>query len=50
MPVIETTLTRLLGIKHPILLAPIGPAVGDKLASAVTNAGGLGMIGRKRPQ
>jgi nitronate monooxygenase len=45
MPVIETALTRLLGIEHPILLAPMGSAAGGKLAAAVTNAGGLGMIG-----
>jgi nitronate monooxygenase len=45
MPVIETALTRLLGIEHPILLAPMGSAAGGKLAAAVTNAGALGMIG-----
>ena len=45
MPVIETALTRLLGIEHPILLAPMGDAAGGKLAAAVTNAGGLGLVG-----
>jgi nitronate monooxygenase len=45
MPIIETALTRLLGIEHPILLAPMGSAAGGKLAAAVTNAGGLGLIG-----
>ena len=45
MPVIETALTRLLGIEHPILLAPMGSAAGGKLAAAVTNAGGLGLVG-----
>jgi nitronate monooxygenase len=45
MVAIETTLTRLLGIAHPILLAPMGSAAGGKLAAAVTNAGGLGLIG-----
>ena len=45
MPVIETALTRLLGIEHPILLAPMGSAAGGELAAAVTNAGGLGMVG-----
>ena len=44
-PVIETALTRLLGIEHPILLAPMGSAAGGRLAAAVTNAGGLGLIG-----
>ena len=43
--VIETELTRLLDIQHPILLAPMGSAAGGKLAAAVTNAGGLGLIG-----
>jgi nitronate monooxygenase len=42
---IETTLTKLLRITHPILLAPMGSAAGGKLAAAVTNAGGLGLIG-----
>src|ERR1700721_1761146 len=45
MPVIEPALTRLLGIEHPILLAPMGSAAGGRLAAAVTNAGGLGMVG-----
>jgi nitronate monooxygenase len=45
MPVIETALTRLLGIEHPILLAPMGGAAGGRLAAAVTHAGGLGLIG-----
>lgn len=45
MAIIETALTRLLGITHPILLAPMGSAAGGKLAAAVTHAGGLGMLG-----
>ena len=45
MPVIETAITRLLQIKHPILLAPMGSASGGRLAAAVTHAGGLGIIG-----
>ena len=45
MSVIETALTRLLQIKHPILLAPMGSASGGRLAAAVTHAGGLGIIG-----
>jgi NAD(P)H-dependent flavin oxidoreductase YrpB (nitropropane dioxygenase family) len=40
-----TPLTHLLGIRHPILLAPMGAVAGGKLAAAVTHAGGLGMIG-----
>jgi nitronate monooxygenase len=34
-----------LGIKHPILLAPMGVVSGGKLAAAVSRAGGLGIIG-----
>ena len=45
MATIETALTRLLGIQHPILLAPMGSAAGGKLAAAVSHAGGLGMLG-----
>ena len=45
MAKIETALTRLLGITHPILLAPMGSAAGGKLAAAVTHAGGLGLVG-----
>lgn len=42
---IETRLIRTLGITHPLLLAPMGSAAGGKLAAAVTNAGGLGLVG-----
>jgi len=41
----ETALTRLLGIRHPILLAPMGAVAGGALARAVTEAGGLGLVG-----
>jgi nitronate monooxygenase len=44
MATIETALTRLLGIQHPILLAPMGAVAGGKLAAAVTHAGGLGLV------
>jgi nitronate monooxygenase len=33
-----------LGIKIPIILAPMGGAVGPELTAAVSNAGGLGLI------
>jgi len=33
-----------LGIEVPIILAPMGGAVGPKLAAAVSNAGGLGIL------
>jgi nitronate monooxygenase len=42
---ITTALTRLLGITHPIILAPMGGVAGGKLAAAVSQAGGLGIIG-----
>jgi nitronate monooxygenase len=42
---IRTRLTESLGIKLPILSAPMGFAAGGKLAAAVTAAGGLGIIG-----
>jgi nitronate monooxygenase len=42
---ITTALTRLLGITHPIILAPMGGVAGGRLAAAVSQAGGFGMIG-----
>eukprot|EP00954_Amorphochlora_amoebiformis_P016583 1301943-Amorphochlora_amoeboformis.AAC.1 len=42
---IKTELTKLLGIKYPIMLAGMNVAAGPALAAAVTNAGGLGVIG-----
>lgn len=36
---ISTSITQLLGIKHPILLAGMYIAGGPKLAAAVSNAG-----------
>lgn len=42
---ISTPLTRLFGIKYPIILAGMNQAAGPELAAAVTNAGGLGVIG-----
>jgi NAD(P)H-dependent flavin oxidoreductase YrpB (nitropropane dioxygenase family) len=38
-------LTELFNIQHPILLAGMNVAAGPELAAAVTNAGGLGVIG-----
>jgi NAD(P)H-dependent flavin oxidoreductase YrpB (nitropropane dioxygenase family) len=40
----ETALCTRLGIDVPIIQAPMGGAVGPALASAVSNAGGLGML------
>jgi nitronate monooxygenase len=42
---LRTKLTELFGIAHPIILAPMGAATGGKLAAAVSQAGGLGLIG-----
>jgi NAD(P)H-dependent flavin oxidoreductase YrpB (nitropropane dioxygenase family) len=42
---IRTTLTEFFNIKHPILLAGMGSTSGARLAAAVTNAGGMGIIG-----
>src|ERR1700746_2217338 len=40
----KTTLCSRLGIEVPIIQAPMGGAAGPALASAVSNAGGLGML------
>jgi nitronate monooxygenase len=42
---IRARLTETLGIKLPILSAPMGFVAGGQLAAAVTAAGGLGIIG-----
>lgn len=42
---IATDLTRLFGIAHSIVLAPMGGVAGGALAAAVSNAGGLGLVG-----
>ncbi len=42
---ITTRLTQRFGIKHPIVQAPMTPGAGGVLASAVAEAGGLGLIG-----
>jgi nitronate monooxygenase len=42
---LRTRLTERLGIRHPVLLAPMAGVAGGRLAAAVTQAGGLGLIG-----
>jgi nitronate monooxygenase len=42
---IKTRLTEYFGLEHPIVLAPMDPASGGELASAVSAAGGLGLLG-----
>lgn len=42
---ILTPLCELLGIEHPVLLAPMAGVSGGALAAAVSRSGGLGLIG-----
>jgi nitronate monooxygenase len=42
---IVTALTEMLGLQHPIVLAPMGGVSGGHLAATVSNAGGLGLVG-----
>jgi nitronate monooxygenase len=46
---ISTRLTKLLQISHPIISAPMALASGGELASAVSTAGALGLIGGAYP-
>ena len=41
---IETDITKMFGIKHPIFSAPMGPFFTRDLALAVSEAGGLGVL------
>jgi nitronate monooxygenase len=42
---ISTDLTALLGIRHPVLLAPMDTISGSRLTRAVSEAGGFGILG-----
>ena len=42
---LSTRLTRELHLTHPVISAPMALAAGGALAAAVSNAGGLGLIG-----
>jgi nitronate monooxygenase len=42
---IRTALTQAFGLDVPIVLAPMGKVAGGRLAAAVSNAGGLGLVG-----
>jgi nitronate monooxygenase len=42
---ITTALTDMFGLQHPIVSGPMGGVAGGRLAAAVSNAGGLGMVG-----
>ncbi|MDZ4825161.1 MAG: nitronate monooxygenase, partial [Actinomycetota bacterium] len=40
----QNRVTELLGVEHPIVQAPMGYIARAQLASAVSNAGGMGII------
>ncbi|MCC6474768.1 MAG: nitronate monooxygenase [Burkholderiales bacterium] len=42
---IVTALTEMFRLRHPIILGPMGAVSGGRLAAAVSNAGGLGLVG-----
>ena len=42
---LSTTFTELFGVRHPIALAPMGGSAGGALVAAVSNGGGLGLLG-----
>ncbi|MFW6077000.1 MAG: NAD(P)H-dependent flavin oxidoreductase [Hyphomicrobiales bacterium] len=42
---LKTPVCELLGIEYPVVLAGMGGASGPELAAAVSNAGGLGVLG-----
>ena len=45
---LRTAFTDMFSLQHPIALAPMGGASGGVLAAAVSEAGGLGLIGGGR--
>lgn len=45
---LSTALTAMFGIEHPVVLAPMGGVAGGALAAAVSEGGGLGLIGAGR--
>ena len=45
---LRTALTEMFGIEHPVVLAPMGDVAGGALAAAVSEGGGLGVIGAGR--
>ena len=45
MDMIRTALTEMFDVQHPIVLGPMGAVAGGQLAAAVSNAGGLGLVG-----
>src|SRR4051794_38172915 len=45
MATLKTPATRVLGIRHPVAQAGMGGATSPDLVAAVSNAGGLGILG-----
>jgi nitronate monooxygenase len=45
---LSTRFTELFSLLHPIALAPMGGSAGGALAAAVSNGGGLGLVGGGR--
>ena len=43
---IRTAFTRMFSLDFPVVSAPMGGIAGEKLAAAVSNAGGLGLDSR----
>jgi nitronate monooxygenase len=43
--VLSTAFTELFSVQSPIALAPMGGSAGGELAAAVSNGGGLGLVG-----
>ncbi|GGO72711.1 putative 2-nitropropane dioxygenase [Nonomuraea cavernae] len=43
--VLDTPLTRLTGVRHPVVQTGMGWVAGPRLVSAVADAGGLGILG-----
>ncbi|MFF8653354.1 NAD(P)H-dependent flavin oxidoreductase [Streptomyces huasconensis] len=43
-PVLETPLTKLVGVRHPIVQTGMGWVAGPRLVSATANAGALGIL------
>jgi len=45
---LRTAFTRVMSVEHPIVSAPMGGSAGGALAAAVSNGGGLGLVGGGR--
>jgi len=46
---LSTRICDLFGIEHPVISAPMAMTATAALAAAVSNAGGLGLIGGSSP-